>query len=77
MPTKSDAPVVICLTDEERTSGILSPVNMFDAIDGFFKDGLVVLENAIPTDVIDYLNGRMKGDTEKILAGGVKDIHWK
>ena len=77
MPARSDAPVVIRLTDEERFSGILSPVNMFDAIDGFFKDGLVVLENAIPADVIDHLNDRMKRDTEIILAGGVKDIHWK
>ena len=77
MPVKSDAPVYIPLSDEERNTGVLSDVHLYDAINGFFKDGVVVLENAIPTKVIDTLNERMKADTDRILAGEIKDIHWK
>ena len=76
-PARADSPIVINLSDAERNSGVLTDEHLFDAVDGFYKDGLIVLSNAIPTNVIDKLNERMKLDTEKILGGHVKDIHWK
>ena len=77
MPAPADAAVTISLSDEERVSGVLSDINMYDAINAFFRDGLIVLENAIPKEIIDSLNERMKVDTEKIISGRVKGIHWK
>jgi hypothetical protein len=76
-PAAADAPTYIHLSDDERDTGRLTNEHLFDAVDGLFKDGLVVLVNAIPTTVIDKLNERMKGDTEKLLNGEVKNVHWK
>ena len=65
------------LSDEERETGLLSPEHMYYAVDRFFKDGIVVLENAIPTVVLDSMNERMTKDTQQILSGKIGDIHWK
>ncbi|KAG0647688.1 Dephosphocoenzyme A kinase [Hyphodiscus hymeniophilus] len=43
---------------------------LYDAIEAFFTDGLVVVENAIDVAIIDRLNERMLQDTEKLLSGG-------
>ena len=67
----------IDLSDEERDTGALTPEHMYHAVDRFFKDGVVVLENAIPSGILDELNERMKVDTEQILSGNIGDIHWK
>ncbi|CRG86569.1 hypothetical protein PISL3812_03579 [Talaromyces islandicus] len=66
---KNDAPQVIVLTDEERDSGIMGDKKLYDAIEAFFTDGLVVVENAIDARIIDKLNERMLQDTNKLLAG--------
>lgn len=63
----SDAPRVISLTAEERDSGIMSDKKFYDAVDAFFIDGIVVIENAIKIGIIDKLNARMLKDTEKLL----------
>jgi hypothetical protein len=76
MPALHDTVPTIKLTDKERESGILSDVNLFDAVTGLHRDGVVVIENAIPVDVIDELNERMKIDTAKILNGEVPNVHW-
>ena len=76
-PARADEAITINLSDAERDSGKITDEHLFDAVDGFFEDGLIVLSNAIPTAIIDKLNERMKVDTEKILSGQVKDIHWK
>lgn len=68
MPT--DAPRVIMLTDAERDSGVMGDKKLYDAIEAFFADGLVVVENAIDVAIIDKLNERMLEDTEKLLGGG-------
>ena len=77
MPARTDAPKSIKLSDEERETGLLSDIHLFDAIDAFFTDGVVVLDNAIPVEVIDKMNERMAQDTDRIRRGGVKNIHWK
>ncbi|KAI5865654.1 hypothetical protein GGS23DRAFT_437052 [Durotheca rogersii] len=65
-----DAPKVITLTDEERDSGVMGDKKLYDAIEAFFTEGLVVIENAIDVAIIDKLNKRMLQDTEKLLNGG-------
>jgi hypothetical protein len=71
----ADGPVVIHLSDEERDTGVLTPIHMFEAIDAFYVDGLVVLENAIEQKYIDSLNERMVDDTEELKRNPEK-IHW-
>ena len=70
MPSRTDAPVVIRLSDEERDSGVMSDHHLYDAVEAFFSDGFVVLENAVREDMIDALNDRMLKDTDKLMAGG-------
>lgn len=74
--TNDDSPKVIVLTDEERDSGIMSDMKLYEAIEAFFTDGLVVVENAIDTAIIDKLNERMLQDTEKLLSGN-GEVHFK
>lgn len=66
---QEDGPQVITLSDEERDSGVMSDKKCYDAIEAFFTDGLVVIENAIDVAIIDKLNERMLQDTEKLLSG--------
>ncbi|KAH7309191.1 phytanoyl-CoA dioxygenase family protein [Stachybotrys elegans] len=73
---ENDAPVGIKLTDEERDSGVMSDKNLYDAIEAFFTDGLVVIENAIDVALIDKLNERMLKDTKKLLSGD-GEVHFK
>lgn len=74
-PKSVDGPTVVHLSDEERESGNLTPVNLFDAITAFHRDGLVVLENAIDTKYIDILHDRMEEDTQELIKNPDK-IHW-
>ncbi|KAF4460867.1 phytanoyl- dioxygenase family [Fusarium albosuccineum] len=75
VPKPSDGPKVISLTDEERDSGVMGDKKLYDAIDAFFTDGLVVIDNAIDAAIIDKLNERMLQDTTKLLAGQGK-VHF-
>ena len=78
MPAPSDAPVVITLSDTERLTGALTDTHLFDAVDSIHRDGVVVVENAISHETIDFLNERMCEDTERILNSSKKDlVHWK
>ena len=70
-----DGPVVILLSDEERDAGVLTPLHLFEAIDAFFVDGVVVLQNAVDIKYIDALNERMIPDTEELKQNADK-IHW-
>jgi hypothetical protein len=69
MPSLLDTPVIIRLSNEERDSGVMTDHHLYDAVKAFFSDGFVVLENAVPDDMVDNLNQRMLKDTEKLLAG--------
>jgi hypothetical protein len=68
-PAKNDGPQVIILTDEERDSGVMGDKTLYDAIEAFFTDGCVVIENAIDLNIVDKLNERMLQDTNKLLSG--------
>jgi hypothetical protein len=74
--TNVDGPKAIVLTDEERDSGVMSDMKLYEAIEAFFTDGLVVVENAIDTAIIDKLNERMLQDTKKLLSGN-GEVHFK
>lgn len=77
MPSVTDAPIVIRLSDEERDSGSLSDHHLYDAVEAFFNDGFVVVENSVDLDKIDRLNQRMLKDTGKLLAGeGLSHYAW-
>lgn len=69
MPSLSDDPIIIRLSDEERDSGVMSDHQLYDAVEAFFNDGFVVLENAVQDGIIDSLNQRMIKDTERLMAG--------
>lgn len=69
MPSLLEIPMIIRLSDGERDSGVLSDHHLYDAVEAFFNDGFVVLENAVRDDMIDNLNERMLQDTEKLMAG--------
>ncbi|KAH8898755.1 hypothetical protein GQ53DRAFT_877877 [Thozetella sp. PMI_491] len=69
MPAAPNAPVIIRLSDEERDTGVMSDHHLYDAVEAFFGDGFVVLENAVHDDMIDSLNQRMLQDTERLMAG--------
>ena len=69
MPALTDHVVAIKLSDEERDSGVLTDLHLFDAIEAFFQDGIVVVENAVEHSVLDRLNERMRLDTERCLRG--------
>jgi hypothetical protein len=76
MPSLPDGPIIITLTDQERDSA-LSDSKLYDAVEAFFNDGFVVLENAIPEALVDRLNERMLIDTRKLLAGeGLSHYAW-
>jgi hypothetical protein len=75
-PAPIDSPQVITLANEERDSGVMSDKKLYDAIEAFFTDGLVVIENAIDVAIIDKLNERTLQDTEKLLNGG-REVHFK
>jgi hypothetical protein len=74
--TNVGGPKAIVLTDEERDSGVMSDMKLYEAIEAFFRDGLVVIENAIDTAIIDKLNERMLQDTKKLLSG-TGEVHFK
>lgn len=74
--SKNDGSQVITLTDEERDSGVMGDKKLYDAIEAFFTDGLVVVENAIDVTIVDKLNERMLQDTNKLLAGEGQ-VHFK
>lgn len=76
VPDCVDGPRVVSLSNEERDSGIMGDKKLYDAIEAFFTDGLVVVENAIDVDIIDRLNERMLQDTEKLLSGQ-GEVHFK
>jgi hypothetical protein len=76
MTNAPDAPKTIVLTDEERDSGVMGDKKLYDAIEAFFTDGLVVVENAIDVAIIDKLNRRMLQDTDKLLRGE-GEVHFK
>lgn len=60
---KGDNPVVITLSDDELQTGQTRPETIQQLLTFFHRDGFVVLENAIPLDLVDKLYAQMVVDT--------------
>ncbi|KAG8529042.1 uncharacterized protein KY384_005676 [Bacidia gigantensis] len=56
------------ISQEERSSGSTSLENVQLGVEQFQKNGFVVIENAIPHDLLDQLNQRMVEETAISLA---------
>ena len=79
MRDKPDKPVVIPLTRKETESRRMSPGRLEQAVDAIRRDGLVVIENAIPHEPLDILREKMDEDSRLLIdreqwggAGGLK-----
>jgi len=69
-----DNPVVIRLSDEELHSGKTNPGTIQELLKYYHRDGFVVLENAIPDELVDRLYNRMIQDNNEYLKR--KHMHW-
>jgi ectoine hydroxylase-related dioxygenase (phytanoyl-CoA dioxygenase family) len=69
-----DNPVVIRLSDEELHSGETKPETLQELLKYYHRDGFVVLENAIPDELVDRLYTRMVKDNTEFLQR--KHMHW-
>lgn len=58
----------IALSDQERASQQLTPAHLAAACEAIRRDGVVVLEQAVPAGVLERLRTRMDEDTEALLA---------
>lgn len=63
-----NGPVVIRLTDEELKSGQTKWDTIQEALRYYHRDGFLVLENAIPDEIIDKIYDQMCKDNEKFLT---------
>lgn len=70
-----DDVVHIELSDEERDTGHITPRHLYDAVDAFNNDGVVVLDNAVPVEVVDKFNERMTEETNALLELG-ENLFW-
>ena len=69
-----DNPVIIRLSDSELRSGKIRPETLQELLKYYHRDGFVVLENAIPDDLVDRLYNRMVEDNARYLSK--KHMHW-
>ncbi|CAK7201575.1 hypothetical protein SEUCBS139899_004281 [Sporothrix eucalyptigena] len=65
-PLDFQEPVVVQLTDEERTTGELSLEHIGIAVSAMHRDGLVVLENAVDVAHMDAINTILVKDAEEM-----------
>ncbi|KAJ6084285.1 hypothetical protein N7486_011085 [Penicillium sp. IBT 16267x] len=61
-------PTAISPSRAEVNSGQLTPKNLELAIRSLFHDGLVVVTEVVPRDVLDRLNKKMIDDAQKLYA---------
>lgn len=64
---KYQEPVYVKLSDEERISGKMTKENIAQAVIGFQRDGVVILENAVDPAHCDALNKEMKDALPDVL----------
>ena len=57
-------PHFVRLSDEERTTGVLTEEHIGEAVSAVHRDGLVVLENAVDTAHCDELNDILVNEAE-------------
>jgi hypothetical protein len=68
--TVSSLPKIINVSPDEKAQGLLTNKNLELANRALHHDGLVVLENAISHDKLDFLNQKMVEDAKMLQAKG-------
>ena len=68
--TVSSLPKIVNVSPEEKAQGLLTYKNLELANRALHHDGLVVLENAISHDKLDFLNQKMVEDARMLQAKG-------
>lgn len=63
----SGAVVELELSQQEREDQCLSEQNLSAAGEALREDGMLVIRQAVPTDILDLLNRRMDEDTEELM----------
>jgi hypothetical protein len=58
----------ITLSQEELTTKQLTSHHLQEALEALHRDGIMVLNNAIPTSDLDALNARMVPEAKKLYA---------
>jgi hypothetical protein len=58
----------ITLSQEELAAKQLTSHHLQEALEALYRDGILVLNNAIPTSDVDALNARMAPEAEKLYA---------
>jgi hypothetical protein len=66
----SSNPKTVLVSPEEKSRGHLTNQNLELANRALHHDGLVVLENAISHEKLDFLNEKMVDDAKKLQARG-------
>lgn len=66
MPLQHQEITVVKLSDKEREDGSLTEENMGIAVSAMHRDGIVVLENAVPAEEADTLNKILMADAEEM-----------
>ena len=66
----SSIPKVVIVSPEEKQSGALTWKNLELATRALHHDGLVVLEDVIPHDKLDFLNEKMVQDALFLQSAG-------
>lgn len=66
----SSTPIVINPSKPETTNGALESRNLEKAVSAIHRDGLVVVENVFPHDILDHLNKKMVEDARTLQARG-------
>lgn len=64
----SSYPNAIKPSKSEIENGQLTPQNLEIAIRSLYHDGLVVVNDVVPHDMLDRLNGKMEQDAHKLYA---------
>lgn len=58
----------IHMRQEERQRGQYSPETLAKVLGAMHQDGLVVLKDVVPLDIIDKVNTKMWDDTERLIS---------
>jgi hypothetical protein len=63
---KADGPTLVRVADEDLANGTTSLDTIQACLEAFHRDGVVILYNAIPEELIDKLNKKMTEDSIRI-----------
>ncbi|MCG9896152.1 MAG: phytanoyl-CoA dioxygenase family protein [Fimbriimonadaceae bacterium] len=63
-------------SEAEKSAGSLTPENLAKAREALIQDGLLVLEEVVPLEIIEPLRDRMIRDAELLLARPDRPFNW-